>query len=74
MTEMTIEMAVEYSCQKCVDKTNQVLSQEAEVTGFKADLDKQSLVVTSSLPTSKLIDLIETKVDLLPFFSSSFHE
>ena len=56
--ETTVELAVELSCQKCVDKTNTVLSKADKVSDFKVDLKTQSVLVTSSLPSSQLIDLI----------------
>ena len=63
--ETTVELAVELSCQKCVDKTNTVLSKAEKVSDFKVDLKTQSVLVTSSLPSTQLIDLIENKGDLL---------
>jgi len=60
--ETTVELAVELSCQKCVDKTNTVLSKAEKVSDFKVDLKTQSVLVTSSLPSTQLIDLIENKV------------
>ena len=64
-TETTVELAVELSCQKCVDKTNTVLSKADKVSDFKVDLKTQSVLVTSSLPSTQLIDLIEDKGNLL---------
>ena len=60
--QTTVELAVELSCQKCVDKTNTVLNKVDKITDFKVDLKTQSVLVTSSLPSSQVIDLIETKV------------
>ena len=63
--ETTVELAVELSCQKCVDKTNTVLSKAEKVSDFKVDLKTQSVLVTSSLPSTQLIDLIENQGNLL---------
>ena len=57
-----MELAVEMTCQRCVDKTNSVLSKVDKISDFKVDLKSQSVLVTSSLPSSQLIDLIENKV------------
>ena len=64
-TETTVELAVELTCQKCVDKTNTVLSKAEKVSDFKVDLKTQSVLVTSSLPSTQLIDLIENQGNLL---------
>ena len=63
--ETTVELAVELSCQKCVDKTNTVLSKADKVSDFKVDLKTQSVLVTSSLPSTQLVDLIENQGNLL---------
>ena len=58
----TVEMAVELTCQKCVDKAEKALSDVVGISKFQVDLQKQSVVVTSTLPSSQLLNLIENKV------------
>lgn len=58
-----IELAVELTCQNCVTKTENVLSKVKGIEDFQVNLDKQSVVVTcSDLPSSKLVNIIETEV------------
>ena len=52
--ETTVELAVEMTCQKCVDKTNTVLSGTDQVSDFKVDLKTQSVLVTSTLPSNRV--------------------
>jgi len=60
MSETTVEFAVNMTCQKCVDAAENVLGNVAGVTKFSVDLNKQSVVVTSTLPTSELQSLLES--------------
>ena len=56
----TTEFAVELTCQKCVDKTQKVLSGVDAIQDFRVNLQSQSVLVTSTLPSSKLLELIES--------------
>ena len=59
-SETTVEFALNMTCQKCVDSTETVLKNVVGVTKFNVDLDKQSVVVTSSLPTSEIQSILES--------------
>ena len=61
-TNTKVELAVELTCQNCVTKTENVLSKVKGIEDFKVNLDKQSVVITSALPSSKLVNIIETEV------------
>ena len=61
-TNTTVELAVELTCQKCVTKTENVLSKVEGIQDFEVNLNKQSVLVTSALPTSKLLNIIESEV------------
>ena len=61
-TNTTVELAVELTCQKCVTKTENVLSKVEGIQDFEVNLSKQSVLVTSDLPTSKLLNVIESEV------------
>ena len=61
-TKTTVELAVELTCQNCVTKTENALSKVKGIEDFQVNLDQQSVVVTSALPSSKLVDIIETEV------------
>ena len=58
-TTTTIELAVEMTCQKCVNETSNVLSKDPSVIDYKISLPKKSVIVESTLPSSELIRLIE---------------
>ena len=58
-TATTIELAVEMTCQKCVNETSNVLSKESSVIDYKISLPKKSVIVESTLPSSELIRVIE---------------
>ena len=63
-TNTKVELAVELTCQNCVTKTENVLSKVKEIEDFKVNLDKQSVVITSALPSSKLgVKIRNLKVD-----------
>jgi copper chaperone CopZ len=62
MTLTTVELSVELSCQKCVNQTDSVLSQVPGIQSFTVNLEKQSVVVISTLASSQLLDIIENKV------------
>ena len=56
-------MVVELTCQKCVDKAEKALSDvPVGISKFQVDLQKQSVIVTSTLPSWQLLNLIENKV------------
>ena len=59
-SETTVEFAVNLTCNKCVVATESVLKNVSGVAKFDIDLDKQAVVVTSTLPTSELQKLIES--------------
>jgi copper chaperone CopZ len=53
-SETTVEFAVNMTCSKCVAAAESVLSGVDGVTKFSVDLGKQSVVVTSTLPTERV--------------------
>ena len=59
-SETTVEFAVNLTCQKCVGATESVLKDVAGVTKFSVDLEKQSVVVTSTLPMSDIQLMMES--------------
>ena len=58
-TATTIELAVDMTCQKCVQETSKALANEASVIDFKINLPMKSVIVESTLPSSELIKVIE---------------
>ena len=60
LPETTVEFAVNLTCSKCVETTESLLKSTSGVTNFSVDLDKQSVVVTSSRPTSEIQSLLES--------------
>lgn len=56
----TVEFAMNFTCNTCVETTEAVLSKLNGVTSYKVDLSSQSVVVTSNLPTSVLLEALET--------------
>lgn len=50
LNESTVEFSVNMTCQNCVNKVKKALIAEKDVSDFTVSLDKQSVVVTSSLP------------------------
>ena len=59
-SETTVEFAVNLTCQKCVGATESALKDVAGVTKFSVNLEKQSVVVTSTLPTSDIQLMLES--------------
>jgi len=57
-TETQIELAVKMTCQSCVQTVTGVL-RELHISQFNIDLDKQSVVLTSSLPAEQIANAIE---------------
>lgn len=57
----TTELAVEMTCNNCVEKIQNILSKENEISDFSVDLSKQSVIVTSTLPSKIILDLIENQ-------------
>jgi copper chaperone for superoxide dismutase len=58
--ESTVEFTVNMTCGSCVDKTRAALMGRPGVSAVNVDLERQSVLVTSSLPADKLKALIET--------------
>ena len=54
-----MEFGVDLTCMKCVNKTSAVLK-SPYISDFKIDLENQNVVVTSTLPSETIKDLIET--------------
>lgn len=64
MSSETVELAIEnLTCQKCVSKIQSALTKvDPSATILQAEIHKQSVVVSSTLPTSKLLSIIENDV------------
>ena len=60
-TATKIELAVDMTCQTCVDKTTEVLSNEDSVLNYKISLQNKSVVCESTMPSADLVALIENK-------------
>ena len=60
-TATKIELAVDMTCQTCVDKATEVLSNEDSVLNYKISLQNKSVVCESTMPSAELVDLIERK-------------
>ena len=56
----TIEFSVNLTCSGCVRKTEGALSGRRGISSFKVDLDRQSVVVETSLPTAEVQKMIES--------------
>jgi len=55
-----MEFGVDMTCQKCVKLTEGVLKGRKDVSDFQINLEEQRVVVTSTLPSENLKDLLET--------------
>ncbi len=51
--------AVPLHCQSCVDSVSSVLAKDSHISLFNVDLNKQIVSITSSLPPSSIISLIQ---------------
>ena len=60
LSETTTEFGVNLTCMKCVRATENVLKDVPEVSNFHVDLDKQSVIVTSTKSTSELQNILES--------------
>jgi len=58
--ETTTEFGVNLTCIKCVRATEQVLNDVSGISNFTVDLEKQSVVVTSTKSTNELKTIIES--------------
>ena len=56
----TTEFGVNLTCMKCVRATENVLRDVQGISKFEVDLDKQSVVITSTKPTNELQGIIES--------------
>jgi copper chaperone for superoxide dismutase len=59
-SETTTEFGVNLTCMKCVRATENVLKGVSGVSDFKVDLEKQSVVVTSTKSTNELQNILES--------------
>lgn len=58
--ESVAQFSVNLTCQSCVEKTEKVLTGVPGINKFQVDLARQSVVVTSTLPSETIKSLIES--------------
>lgn len=56
----TLEFGVDLTCGNCVKKTEGVLSGIQGISSFNVDLEKQSVVVETALPSEEIKSIIES--------------
>ncbi|KAM8969045.1 copper chaperone for superoxide dismutase [Sarcophilus harrisii] len=59
-TACTLEFAVQMSCQSCVDRVRASLRGVAGIQGMEVQLENQSVLVTTTLPSQEVQDLLES--------------
>lgn len=60
MSETKIEFAVQMTCNSCVDAVKNTLKNVNGIKSFEVDLEKESVVVESSLPTLDVQQILES--------------
>jgi copper chaperone CopZ len=59
-SSLQIEFAVQMTCQKCVDKIRESLSDVKGIGSIDISLDKETVIVETSLPSSEVQQKIES--------------